>query len=93
MTSFIDFIKNVSAEQKSICHCYSEPELGEKQLLRDVLNKGKSTIVMVGPEGDFSIDEVKAALDCGFKSVSLGESRLRTETAALVSVHLMNLFT
>lgn len=93
MTSFIDFIKNVSAEQKFICHCYSEPELGEKQLLRDVLNKGKSTVVMVGPEGDFSIDEVKAAMDCGFKSVSLGESRLRTETAALVSVYLMNLFT
>ena len=46
---------------------------------------------MVGPEGDFSIEEVKAALDAGYLPISLGESRLRTETAALVAVHLMNI--
>lgn len=93
MTDFIDFIKSVSSEDKFICHCYTEPELGDKKLLRDVLRKDKDTVVLVGPEGDFSIDEVKAALDSGFKSVSLGDSRLRTETAGLVSVHLMSLFT
>lgn len=77
---------------KFICHCYDEPELGEKKLLKDCLVKGEDALVMVGPEGDFSIDEVKFAEANGFQSVSLGESRLRTETAGLVAVHLMNLF-
>ncbi len=77
---------------KFICHCYDEPELGEKKLLKDCLVKGEDNLVMVGPEGDFSIDEVKYAEANGFQSVSLGESRLRTETAGLVAVHLMNLF-
>jgi 16S rRNA (uracil1498-N3)-methyltransferase len=48
-------------------------------------------LVLIGPEGDFSIDEVRAAEAAGFRSVSLGTSRLRTETAALVAVHLMRL--
>ena len=42
--------------------------------------------ILVGPEGDFSIDEVRLALDSGFESVSLGKSRLRTETAGLSAV-------
>ena len=46
---------------------------------------------MIGPEGDFSIDEVKQAEAMGFQSVSLGKSRLRTETAGLVAVHIINL--
>lgn len=46
---------------------------------------------MIGPEGDFSIREVKQAEENGFQPISLGESRLRTETAALVAVHLMYL--
>ena len=46
---------------------------------------------MVGPEGDFSVDEVRLALKHGYRSVSLGTSRLRTETAALVAVHMMQL--
>ena len=46
---------------------------------------------MIGPEGDFSLDEVREAEAAGFRSVSLGKSRLRTETAALVAVHLMHL--
>ena len=47
--------------------------------------------VLVGPEGDFSVEEVKLALQHGYRSVSLGRSRLRTETAALVAVHMMQL--
>ena len=47
--------------------------------------------MLIGPEGDFSIDEVKLALQHGYQSVSLGRSRLRTETAALVAVHMMQL--
>lgn len=94
MTDFKKFVESVKDVKggKFICHCYDEPELGEKKLLKDCLLKGEDALVMVGPEGDFSIDEVKFAEANGFQSVSLGESRLRTETAGLVAVHLMNLF-
>lgn len=47
--------------------------------------------VLVGPEGDFSIDEVRLALENGYESVSLGTSRLRTETAGLVAVHMTHI--
>ena len=64
---------------------------GEKPLLKDVLVPGGDAVVLVGPEGDFSREEVELAESKGFRPVSLGRSRLRTETAALVAVHLMNL--
>lgn len=83
--------RNGKVMQKFICHCYEEECLGEKVALKDALKSGEDVLVMVGPEGDFSIDEVKMAEANGFQSVSLGKSRLRTETAALVAVHLMNL--
>ena len=47
--------------------------------------------MLIGPEGDFSLQEIETALAEGWQPVSLGESRLRTETAALVAVHLMRL--
>ncbi len=102
MTDFKRFIKeicdpdsqffHVCPQKRFICHCYEESDLGEKRLLKDCLSKGEDALVLVGPEGDFSIDEVRLAESCGFQSVSLGDSRLRTETAALVAVHMMNLF-
>lgn len=96
MTDFKKFVDGTMndvrcAKNKFICHCYDEPDLGEKKLLKECLAAGEDALVMVGPEGDFSIDEVKYAEANGFQSVSLGESRLRTETAGLVAVHLMNL--
>ena len=66
-------------------------EDGDKPFLMDVIRRGVETTVMIGPEGDFSIEEVKLALKNGYRSVSLGTSRLRTETAALVAVHMMQL--
>ena len=48
-------------------------------------------LVLIGPEGDFSIDEVRQAVDAGFVSVDLGKSRLRTETAGLAAVMMMHL--
>ena len=89
MTPFDTFINNDITCPKYICHCYSD----ELPLLRQQLD-GQATgdaLVLIGPEGDFSIDEVKRAEAAGFVSVSLGKSRLRTETAALVAVHLMHL--
>ena len=95
MTDFKDFMKRDFKGGKFICHCYGEEndvELGKKVLLKDVLKAGEDALVMVDPEGDFRVDEVLEAERNGFQSVSLGESRLRTETAAIVAVHLMNLF-
>ena len=93
MTRFKDFINQEREGDKFICHCYEEGDIGdgEKPLLFDVLREGVPTTVLIGPEGDFSVEEVKYALQNGYKSVTLGRSRLRTETAALVAVHMMQL--
>jgi 16S rRNA (uracil1498-N3)-methyltransferase len=91
MVRFEDFVKQPFSGDKFICHCYEEAGLDNKILLRDALLESDDSVVLVGPEGDFSIDEVKLAIENGFRSVSLGNSRLRTETAALVAVHLMRL--
>ena len=63
----------------------------EKAFLFDVVRRDVPTLVLVGPEGDFSIEEVRAAQAAGFRSVTLGESRLRTETAALTAVMFAHL--
>lgn len=78
-------------KQKFICHCHEEEDLGGKVPLKDAVKSGEDVLVMVGPEGDFSMDEVKMAEEKGFQSVTLGKSRLRTETAALVVAHIINL--
>ncbi|MBR5053130.1 MAG: RNA methyltransferase, partial [Bacteroidaceae bacterium] len=88
MRRFRDFIKQEREGDKFICHCYEE--IGKESLI-DILREGVPATVLIGPEGDFSIDEVKLAMQNGYQSVSLGKSRLRTETAALVAVHMMQL--
>lgn len=88
LTDFGKFIQQKFEGQKFIAHCYE----GEKLLLKDVLIPGKDAVVLIGPEGDFSPEEVQKAEAAGFQAISLGKSRLRTETAALVAVHIMNLF-
>jgi len=65
--------------QKFIAHC----EPGEKLSLRDELLSQGRYLVLIGPEGDFAPAEIESALQNGFKPITLGESRLRTETAAL----------
>lgn len=87
MTDFGKFVRQEFKGQKFIAHCYE----GEKPLLKDIINKGEDALVLIGPEGDFSIEEVQAAINNGFTPVSLGKSRLRTETAALVTCHILNL--
>ena len=94
MTSFERFVKAERKGDKFICHCYDQEDIeegAEKPFLMDVLKRGVASTVLIGPEGDFSVDEVKLALQHGYRSVSLGTSRLRTETAALVAVHMMQL--
>ena len=95
LTDFNHFIASVKQNNKFICHCYgndNEVVLKDKHLLKDIVGKKDDVLVIVGPEGDFSIKEVVAAEKSGFIPVSLGKSRLRTETAALVAVHIMNIF-
>lgn len=87
MISFDTFVAQERTGQKFIAHCYE----GEKRLLKDCLVPGEDALVLVGPEGDFSQEEVEKAIACGFRPVSLGKSRLRTETAALVACHILNL--
>ena len=88
MTDFGKFMQRDFTGQRFIAHCYE----GEKPLLKDVLRSGEDALVLIGPEGDFSREEVEKAEAMGFRAISLGQSRLRTETAALVAVHTMNLF-
>ena len=87
MTDFNKVVTKPFKGQKFIAHCYE----GEKPLLKDVIRKGEDVLVLIGPEGDFSEEEVKKAVENGFTPISLGKSRLRTETAALVACHIMNL--
>lgn len=87
MADFNQFITQHFNGQKFIAHCYE----GEKPLLKDILQKGENALVLIGPEGDFSEEEVKKAIMNGFTPISLGRSRLRTETAALVACHILNL--
>lgn len=59
--------------------------------LKSVYQKGEDALILIGPEGDFSTQEVEMAIEAGFKPVSLGSSRLRTETAAIAACHIINL--
>lgn len=90
LMDFAKFVKLPHPGQKFIAHCYDD--MGdEKPLLKQVVKSGEDALVMIGPEGDFSREEVQLAMECGFQPISLGRSRLRTETAALVACHILNL--
>ncbi len=80
-----DFItsENASNGLKCIAHC----EETEKKSLKSILLPTKKATILIGPEGDFSSEEIEFAKQAGFIPVALGESRLRTETAAVVACH------
>jgi 16S rRNA (uracil1498-N3)-methyltransferase len=87
LQAFRETIKSPFAGQRFIAHCHE----GGKVLLRDTVIKGTDVLILIGPEGDFSTEEVELAINEGFIPISLGDSRLRTETAALVACHTVNL--
>ena len=70
-----------------IAHCHD----GHKEFLTATLRHGEDVVLLIGPEGDFSEDEVSHAIAAGYEPVSLGNSRLRTETAAMVGCVAINL--
>lgn len=91
MISFKDFIAQPRNGHQFIAHCYDEIP---RSYLFDELRQlpaSDDVTVLIGPEGDFSVNEVKEAIDKGFVSVHLGKSRLRTETAGLASVMMAQL--
>tara|TARA_B100000700_G_C14980318_1_gene826057 strand:+ start:374 stop:1066 length:693 start_codon:yes stop_codon:yes gene_type:complete len=84
--SFTEFIKKKFDENKYIAHCKDNEKLDFK-----TLSKTERYLILIGPEGDFSKNEIKTSLKNNFQSISLSTSRLRTETAAIVAVNTVNL--
>lgn len=83
VVDFKKFIEKTINGTKYIAHCYET----EKIMLKNVIKSGDDVTILIGPEGDFSPEEVQMAVDAGYSPVSLGNSRLRTETAGLVACH------
>ncbi len=88
---FKTFIKAHQQGHRYIAHCYTEVERVNLFDELSRLDASEDALVLIGPEGDFSMDEVKLAINHGFIPVDLGKSRLRTETAGLASVMMMQL--
>ena len=84
--SLNDFIKQDFEGTKYIAHC----EEGNKTELKEK-KKEKRTLMLIGPEGDFSPTEIEMVLQYQFKAISLGTSRLRTETAGIIAAHTINI--
>jgi 16S rRNA (uracil1498-N3)-methyltransferase len=91
IVSFKSFVQQPREGRKYIAHCYEE--IPRSYLFEELQKPSDSedATVMIGPEGDFSVDEVKLAMEAGWQSVHLGKSRLRTETAGLSAVMMMQL--
>lgn len=86
MVSLKEFLSTTEGKNKFIAYVDFDNPTELKSLVAE------NSLVLIGPEGDFTSDEVELALDKGFQKVSLGQSRLRTETAGIAAVHIMNLF-
>lgn len=83
-----DFLKTNFSGTLCIAHCEKNKE---KKLLKKTVANSEKIIILIGPEGDFSTKEIELALQKNYIPISLGESRLRTETAALAAVHTVSL--
>jgi 16S rRNA (uracil1498-N3)-methyltransferase len=87
MVSWKEFVKkDLSDSQKMIAHL----EEGDRKLIQHFAKPKEKYAVLIGPEGDFSEEEIKQAIEKGFQPVTLGNSRLRTETAGLVACHTLS---
>ena len=85
--SFSDFINQDFDGKVCIAHCEDE----QKKQLKSVVNPSEKITILIGPEGDFSPSEIKEAITKNHIPISLGESRLRTETAGVVAVHTVSI--
>jgi len=85
--SFGEFIKKESVGQKMIAHCIDD---ANRTYISDIAQPHGNYLILIGPEGDFSPSEIDSALQSGFKPLTLGNTRLRTETAALAACFELN---
>ncbi len=86
MTRFEEFVMQSFEGQKFIAHCHPS----EKNSLAKTYQKTKNALILIGPDGDFSEEEVQQAIHRGFTPISLGENRLRTETACVAACHTIH---
>ena len=84
---FIDLVKHSSHQKKYIAHCIEDEK---QQLTGQLISEAADQIILIGPEGDFTKEEIELAMQNNFLPVSLGETRLRTETAGIVAAVLLN---
>ena len=84
--SLIDFLEKKNDGTKYIAHCNSEKR---KEFKKEKI--GKKILILIGPEGDFSNDEIRKAIQNNFKSITLSNSRLRTETAGIIAATICNI--
>ncbi|MEQ1554157.1 MAG: 16S rRNA (uracil(1498)-N(3))-methyltransferase [Ferruginibacter sp.] len=84
---FTEFTKSVQSSSKFIAHCEEDKKVSLKETL--AIKSFNDTTILIGPEGDFSPKEIALALENNFEPVALGNTRLRTETAALVAATLL----
>ena len=80
-----EVINDENFDQKFIAHCLED----EKKMLKNVVKSETSKIILIGPEGDFTEDEIQAAIQNNYIPVSLGNTRLRTETAGIAAAALL----
>ena len=85
--AFTDFLKKECDSIKMIAHCIDEET---RQYINQVATPHQRYLILIGPEGDFSPKEIELALQSGFKPLTLGNTRLRTETAALAACFEVN---
>ena len=89
MTPLRQVIKQPFDGQKFIAHCDAPRSALGKAFLPHILHKGGDVLVLIGPEGDFSPEEIDLAVRGGFREITLGSQRLRTETAAVMATALV----
>jgi 16S rRNA (uracil1498-N3)-methyltransferase len=90
LAKFSDFVRSTREEIKLIACCE-----GERKLIRECYKPGQRVLILIGPEGDFTEEEIASSKPSGFMAITFGESRLRTETAGIVacnSINMINLY-
>ena len=87
LDSFKNVIPHVLEKQLFIAHLEDD----KRKKISDIYKKGSNCCILIGPEGDFTIDEISLAKKNNFRSITLGDSRLRTETAAIYAVSVVRM--
>ncbi len=89
LSKFDAFVKKMASSEEQRFIAYVDASI--PQHLKEAARPGHAACVLIGPEGDFAPEEIAAARNAGFVPVSLGKSRLRTETAGMAACHILNL--